>query len=110
MITVVNFLIDKHRNALTMLLEKKAWYWQQPPTTARQFGISKMTIRWSKPPLMINHPLALIGFTYNSNNYSLPVYISPNSEISVKTRNREVGAFLCRYVLTKLAEALGRSV
>jgi len=98
------------RNALTMLLEKKAWYWQQPPTTARQFGISKMTIRWSKPPLMINHPLALIGFTYNSNNYSLPVYISPNSEISVKTRNREVGAFLCRYVLTKLAEALGRSV
>lgn len=52
---------------LSKLQEKKAWYWQLPPTTTREFSVSRISIRWAKA-FKVCSPLALLSLTYEGKN------------------------------------------
>ena len=99
--TYSGFLMDLPESLPpSKLLECKAWYWQLPAKSAREFSISSLSIKWTKP--QIGSPLAIISLTYKGNDYQIPVYLSPKHELYVKVKSREIAAFLCRYTVAKL--------
>lgn len=78
----------------------QAWYWKLPATTARELGISALSIKWSNAPKKKGVPIAIISLTYKGKGYQVPVYTSP-SGLYVKVKTREIAAFLCRYTIVK---------
>jgi hypothetical protein len=89
-----------------LLHERNAWYWKLPPTSAREFSISRISIQWARQPLRVGSSLATLTVTYKDKDYRIPVTLTPNNELSVRVRSREIRAFLCRYTINKLSQEL----
>ncbi|MGI6491222.1 MAG: hypothetical protein ACOX0T_02195 [Pelotomaculum sp.] len=92
------------QEALMRHVNTNAWYWKQPPVSAKELGFSSIKIFWSGKTLTPGNQVATVQVAYKGKQYKLPIYVGPNKELTVKTRSRKVAAFLCRYTSIKHAQ------